>query len=231
MKPLAVRTEAPLSQIGPTTLQRKPTAVENVFRKYDRASRLLREFQPRAIEACRAISRSVAWYEGIVEHIPFNQTQANRDEAERRLAVLPQRSDLISYRDEFSGAVTDIADDVTTRVIVGLMLRGKRNAKIVEDDGYLDALFYTLDEESKSCRLSPQVLVSVAIDVWRTATFVPEICEFLKSLQDRRLSFQRAEALALTLLELSDNASDVLGRSIESDDISDDLDDDVSETS
>lgn len=134
--------------------------------------------------------------------------------AAERWQFIPDFRELLDATDAF-GRIFIETDDLNIRVLIGLMLDGLPSAKTLQSVGYADTLALLLSDEDADegdyieC-YSALVVAAAAVEVWRTATFVPSPAEFLAIAKKKRREFHRAYVVAHRLYDLRSQAETVL---------------------
>jgi hypothetical protein len=188
---------------APAPIKARTDLVRAVMAPYARPMRMLRRY--RAFDEWLPVSDLPA----------ENPEENHRKIAAERWKFIPDFRELLDATDAF-GAVFIETDEVTIRILVGLMLDGLPSAKTLPSASYTDALTFILsdleDDEDQlpgEC-FSALVIAAAVAEVWRSATFAPSLAEFLTLAKKKRLQFHRAYHVANRLYDLRCQAEDVL---------------------
>lgn len=141
--------------------------------------------------------------------------RASLPAAIKRIGQLPRLVELSRAVVAFSDAAAGKTDQMSARVLVGLMLDGLPSAKNLSSATYIDALIDALQHDDEDdCEgakgFTPTVLAATVRLVWRKRDFAPSIAEFLTIARAQRRRFQQAAGWASTLWDARENAEDVL---------------------
>jgi hypothetical protein len=136
------------------------------------------------------------------------------DEAEERLALVPDMTFLKQAGQLFDDAVRKSAPEPWFHLALGAMLAGMPNAKNVAPDYQFSVVDTLHDDEiwEKGCEpgFSAPVFVCAIRQVRREEEFVPTAAKILKACQQQRKRFRELEGNVALLISVSENAEAVV---------------------
>jgi hypothetical protein len=137
------------------------------------------------------------------------------DEAEARLAIVPDMAFLQDAGKLFDGAVKKSAPEPWFHLAIGAMLRGMPNATNVAPDyscTIVDMLLYDDDLWERGCEpgFSAPIFVSAIRKVRREQKFVPSAAEILEACKFYRKRFWELEGDCEWLIKVRANAEAVI---------------------
>jgi hypothetical protein len=139
----------------------------------------------------------------------------DEDEANDRLALLPEMAVLQDAAELFGNAVRKAAPEPWFFLAIGAMLLSMPNAKNVAPDysiAIIDMLVHDHESWERDCQpgFSAPVFISALRQVRRETQFVPSAAEILEACKAHRKRFRQLESDVMLLIHVRENAVDHL---------------------
>jgi hypothetical protein len=137
------------------------------------------------------------------------------EDAEARLAVIPEAAFLQEAAQLFDDAIHRSAPEPWYHLAIGATLRGMPNAKGIAPDYsciIVDMLLHDHETRERGCEpdFSPAIFVCALRKMRRTTEFVPSPAEILKACQHYRKNFKELANDVETLIAVRENAEQVV---------------------
>jgi hypothetical protein len=139
----------------------------------------------------------------------------DEDEANARLAIIPEMTVLQDAARLFDDAVRKAAPEPWFFLAIGAMLLAMPNAKNVAPDyslGIVDMLVHDHESWERDCQpgFSAPVFICAIRQVRREQEFVPSAAAILKACKEHRARFRRLESEVTLLIHVRENAEEHL---------------------